>query len=39
MPVTFELSQKRAWASSLILRGPDASIRSAIICWGASSNS
>ena len=32
MPVTFELSQKSAFASSLIFRGPDPSIRSAIIC-------
>src|SRR3954452_20236739 len=39
IPVTFELSQKRAWASSLILRGPAPSIRRAIICCGARSNS
>src|SRR3954468_19694934 len=39
MPVTFELSQKSAWASSLILRGPAPSIRRAIICCGARSNS
>src|SRR3954452_20817178 len=39
IPVTFELSQKRAWASSLILRGPAPSIRRAISCCGARSNS
>ena len=39
MPVTLELSQARIFASSPILRGPPPRIRSAIVCWGARSNS